>query len=67
MFRCSNDWLIATESSYYKHFDYDGHDDVDKIIGVALNGVPIRQSLSEAGFDPLYPKAYNDHANPVSV
>lgn len=65
--RCDSDWLITGESVNYTYYDWDGQDDIEKIVGVALNGVPIRQSLSEAGYDPLFPQAYGKNTNPKRV
>lgn len=31
---------------------------MEKIVGIALNGVPILSGTSELGFDAYYPKTY---------
>jgi hypothetical protein len=36
-------------------------------VGVAFNGVPIQKSVSADGYDPLFPQAYDGHADPVKA
>jgi hypothetical protein len=52
----SADSLTALNSLLYVE---NSGTDVDKIVGVALNGVPIFSGVSELGMDAYAPKSYN--------
>jgi len=42
--------------------------DIDKVVGIALNGVPFFSGTSELGFDVFSPKTYNGNtAKSMSV
>eukprot|EP00347_Sterkiella_histriomuscorum_P010754 403375051 len=65
-FRSSNQWLldVNVKTLYtYVGYSYDDLNVREQIVGVALNGVPIMQGLSEYGLDPFYPKKYENLTN----
>jgi len=40
--------------------------DIHKVVGIALNGVPLFSGTSEFGFDVFFPKKYNSKS-PISI
>jgi hypothetical protein len=40
---------------------------INKVVGVALNGVFLHPGISELGYDAFYPKAYATQVSPQSI
>lgn len=63
---CDSSW--AKPSSIPKQSSpIDNDHGEDRIVGVALNGVPFYSGTSELGYDAIFPKAYGNKKNPKAV
>lgn len=66
--RCDNEWINDLDpSTNFISYAWDDSSAVDDIVGVAINGVPIRQSFSDDGYDPINPRAFGVNVDPVAV
>lgn len=40
---------------------------IDKIVGIALNGVFLKPGIGEYGYDAFFPKAFSSNNNPTAI
>eukprot|EP00347_Sterkiella_histriomuscorum_P024256 403331763 len=65
-YQCSSQWVDDSQlPAVYEYKGYSGT--TQRVVGIALNGVPLFQGTSELQYDSLYPKSYGLYRFPKVV
>eukprot|EP00347_Sterkiella_histriomuscorum_P003120 403365514 len=56
-------FIPSTYGFKSRYLDNEGAFTTETIVGIAMNGVPIKQGTTEEGYDPFFPQAYSSMNN----